>query len=37
MLGHPSMDEGRQVEERRAVQRELVVDELIRGIRVGTL
>ena len=37
LLGHPCMDEGRQVEEGRAVQRELVVDELICGICVGAL
>ena len=37
LLGHPGVDEGRQVEEGRAVQRELVVDELVCRICVGAL
>lgn len=37
LLGHPCMDEGREVEEGGAIQRELVVNELIGRVCVGAL
>ena len=36
-VGHPYVHERREVEQRRAVERELVVDHLVRLIRIDTL
>lgn len=37
LWGHPCVDEGGEVEERGAVEGELVVDELVGGLCVGAL
>ena len=37
LIGHPSVHKGREVQVRRAIEGELIVDDLVGGLGVGSL